>query len=92
MKLLTRPEEFVMLAIWRLQDEAYSLPIRKQVSESTGYEWSLSSVYTPLNRLTKKRLPTSYHPAPLLAPGGRPPRVYQPSPPVRRSPLRSRSL
>lgn len=77
MKLLTRPEEFVMLAIWKLQDNAYSLPIRKQVSESTGYTWSLSSIYTPLNRLTKKHLLTSYLTEPLRERGGRPKRVYQ---------------
>lgn len=92
MKLLTRPEEFVMLAIWRLQDEAYSLPIRKQVSESTGYEWSLSSVYTPLNRLTKKRLLTSYLTEPLRERGGRPRRVYQLTPAGRRALLRIRSV
>lgn len=77
MKLLTRPEEFVMLAIWKLQDKAYSLPIREQVSKSTGYDWSLSSIYTPLNRLTRKHLLTSYLTDPLPERGGRPRRIYQ---------------
>lgn len=77
MKLLTRPEEFVMLAIWRLQTDAYSLSIRKQVSVLTGYSWSLSSIYTPLNRLSKKHFVTSYLTAPLRKRGGRPKRIYQ---------------
>lgn len=77
MKLLTRPEEFVMLAIWKLQDKAYSLPIQKEVSRSTGHNWSLSSIYTPLNRLTRKNLLTSYLTDPLPERGGRPRRIYQ---------------
>ncbi|MEM1125308.1 MAG: helix-turn-helix transcriptional regulator [Bacteroidota bacterium] len=76
MKLLTRPEEFVMLAIWRLQDNAYSLPIREQVSALVGYTWSLSSVYTPLDRLTRKGLVTSRLTASLPERGGRPRRIY----------------
>lgn len=80
MPLLTRPEEFVMLAVWKLQDDAYSLPIRKQLSRATGYSWSLSSVYTPLNRLVKKRLLTSYLTEPLPERGGRPRRIYQLTP------------
>lgn len=69
-----------MLAIWKLQDKAYSLPIREQVSKSTGYNWSLSSIYTPLNRLTRKHLLTSYLTDPLPERGGRPRRIYQLTP------------
>ncbi len=92
MKLLTRPEEFVMLAIWKLQENAYTLPIRKQVSESTGYEWSLSSIYTPLDRLTKKHLLTSYLTAPVRERGGRPKRIYQLTPLGRKALLHIRTV
>lgn len=92
MKLLTRPEEFVMLAIWKLQDDAYSLPIRKQVSEITGYTWSLSSIYTPLNRLTKKHLVTSHLTAPLRERGGRPKRIYKLTPAGQQALLRIRTV
>lgn len=92
MKLLTRPEEFVMLAIWKLQEKAYSLPLRKQVSKSTGYEWSLSSIYTPLNRLTKKGLLTSYLTEPVRERGGRPRRIYQLTPKGRQALLHIRSV
>ncbi len=77
MKLLTRSEEFVMLATWKLQGDAYSLPIRKQVSAITGQKWSLSSIYTPLDRLTRKGLLTSSLTDPLPERGGRPKRVYR---------------
>ena len=77
MKLLTRSEEFVLLAIWKLQDNAYSLPIRKQISEITGHSWSLGSVYTPLERLTKRNLITSYLTDSTPERGGRHKRIYQ---------------
>ncbi len=77
MKLLTRSEEFVMLAIWRLQEEGYTLAIRKQVSQITGQEWSLSSIYTPLDRLTRKGYITSYLSEPTSKRGGRHKRIYE---------------
>ncbi|MFT5142502.1 MAG: PadR family transcriptional regulator PadR [Rhodothermales bacterium] len=80
MNLLTRPEEFVMLAIWKLQSDAYSLPIQKQLSKSTGYTWSLSSIYTPLKRLTRKQLVTSHLTDPVPERGGRHKRVYRLTP------------
>ena len=92
MNLLTRPEEYVMLAIWKLQDDAYSIPIREEVSRSTGYEWSLSSVFTPLNRLSKKRLVSSNltHPQPLR--GGRHKRIYELTPIGRQALLHIRTV
>ena len=80
MKLLTRPEEFVLLAIWRLQKDAYSLNIMKEVSEVTGNGWSLSSIYTPLDRLVRAGLLTSYLTEPTPERGGRHKRVYQITP------------
>jgi len=54
MKLLTRSEEYVLLAVWRLQGNAYTLSILRQVSEVTGYDWQLGAIYIPLEKLTKK--------------------------------------
>ena len=48
MKLLTRAEEFVLLAIWRLEDNAYSLPIQEEIFKITGEKWSLGTIYAPL--------------------------------------------
>ncbi|MEM1128246.1 MAG: PadR family transcriptional regulator [Bacteroidota bacterium] len=76
MKLLTRAEEFVLLAVWRLQEDAYSIPIRRQLTRITGRSWSLGSVYTPLERLTKKGLVTSRLTGATAQRGGRHKRVY----------------
>ena len=77
MRLLTRAEEFILLAVWRLQDEAYSIPIRKQISEITGRNWSLGAVYMPLERLVKKDYLDSYLSETTPARGGRHKRIYR---------------
>ncbi len=53
MKLLSRPEEQVMLAIWHLQDNAYLVTIREYLSRNSGKEWTVGAIYVPLDRITK---------------------------------------
>jgi DNA-binding PadR family transcriptional regulator len=77
MKLLTRPEELVLLAVWRLQNDAYCVPIREQLMEVTGNKWSFGAVYDPLDRLEKKGFLTSNLTDPVQARGGRSKRVYK---------------
>jgi len=77
LKLLTRSEEFVLLAVWRLQQDAYSLSVQEEISRITGYEWSLGSIYTPLERLHRKRLLTSSISNSTPERGGRKKRLYQ---------------
>ena len=77
MKLLTRPEELILLAIWRLQGDAYCIPIRSQVSEITSEEWSLGSIYMPLDRLRKKGFLDSYLSETTPERGGRHKRIYK---------------
>ena len=71
MKLLSRTEEIVLLAVWRLQDRAYGIPIRDQVSEATRYTWSIGAVYAPLHRLEKKGYVRTYPGEPTAERGGR---------------------
>jgi DNA-binding PadR family transcriptional regulator len=51
MKELTRKEEQVLLAVHRLQDDAYLITIREQIFHFTGTRYSVGTVYAPLNRL-----------------------------------------
>ena len=92
MKLLTRSEEFVMLAIWKLQDEGYTLSIRKRVSEITEQNWSLSSIYTPLERLTRRGYITSTLTAPTSKRGGRHKRIYSVTPEGRKALIHIRNI
>lgn len=80
MKLLSRSEELILLAIWRLQDEAYGVPIRKHLSEVTGDEWAIGSVYVPLDRLTKRRLIQAFQGPATPERGGRSKRYYKLTP------------
>jgi len=54
MKYLTRQEELVLLAIYQLGEKSYLVNIMDKLIEVTQKEWSISSVYTPLNKLAKE--------------------------------------
>jgi DNA-binding PadR family transcriptional regulator len=77
MKLLSRSEEVVLLSIWKLQDNAYGVTIRQQVSDFTGKEWTLGTVYSPLHRLEKKGLVATSKGEPTAERGGRSKIYYQ---------------
>ena len=66
----------ILIAIWRLKENAYAVTIREQVSKITGEEWSLGSVYMPLERLGKRGLITSYLSDKTPERGGRHKRIY----------------
>ncbi len=71
MILLSRSEEMILLAVWRLQDAAYGLSIREEVHKSTGKEWTVGALYAPLHRLEKKELILSRNGEPENRRGGR---------------------
>jgi PadR family transcriptional regulator PadR len=80
MKLLSRSEEMVLLVVWNLQDDASCLPIQRKLKDTTGRQWSLGSIYDPLDRLEKKKLLDSRLTEPTKARGGRSRRVYRLTP------------
>ena len=71
MDLLSRSEESILLAIWRLQEEAYGLAIRDEVEKRSGTAWTIGAVYAPLHRLEKKHLIASTKGEPEARRGGR---------------------
>ena len=77
MKLMSRAEEFVLLSIWMLKENAYSLQIQKQLFEVTGKKWSLGTIYAPLERLEKKGYIESYLSDYTPERGGRHKRIYK---------------
>ena len=77
MKLLSRPEELFLLAIWKLQDNAYAVTIRDQVNKITGKTWSFGATFITLERLVRKRYLTSYLSEPAQKRGGRRKRMYE---------------
>ena len=53
MKYLTRKEELVRLAIYRLEEEAYLVNIHEYLNKNTSKRWSVGNVYVPLDRMSK---------------------------------------
>jgi DNA-binding PadR family transcriptional regulator len=79
-KFLSRPEELVLLAVWKLKENAYCVPIRKQLVQSTSHDWSFGAVYDPLDRLEKKGFLESYLSDPIAKRGGKRKRIYKLTP------------
>lgn len=77
MKYLSRPEELLLLTIWKMPEEAYGVTIRKYISEVTGKYWSIGSIYVPLDRLELKGYVTSYMANPTPERGGKSKRYYK---------------
>ena len=53
MKILSKPEELILLAVFRLKDNAYGVTIRKHIIDKTGVDWTIGAVYVPLSRLAR---------------------------------------
>jgi DNA-binding PadR family transcriptional regulator len=60
MKELTRKEEQIMLAIQRLRRDAYLITIREKIRQFTGNEYSVGTIFAPLNRLEMNGYVASY--------------------------------
>ena len=54
MKELTKLEELVMMAIWRLKDDAYGVQIKSKVKEIGGREYFYNTSYTTFDQLARK--------------------------------------
>ena len=64
-------ELLVLLALIRLADEAYGVPISEAIEESSGRDVAIGSVYITLERLERKGLVTSRLGEPTPERGGR---------------------
>lgn len=80
MKDLTLTEEMVLLAVWKLKDNAYGVAIRKQVSRSTNRIFPYGTLYSVLDKLTKNGLVTKRVSDPIAKRGGRSRNYYTVTP------------
>ena len=53
MKILSKPEELILLAVFSLKDNAYGVTIRNHIITKTGVDWTIGAVYVPLSRLAR---------------------------------------
>jgi PadR family transcriptional regulator PadR len=70
-------ELMVLLAVIRLDDEAYGVPIAQAIEESTGRDVVQASVYNALDRLEEKGLLTSRFGDPTPERGGKAKRYFK---------------
>ena len=54
MKELTKLEEIFLLSIWRLQENAYGVKIRKDIFKQTGKKISYGALYFTLDQIYTK--------------------------------------
>ena len=75
--LLGEVEQLVLLAILRLGDEAYAVPIRGLIRRDTGVDLSRGTIYVTLERLERKGYVTSWFSDPQAVRGGKARRIFQ---------------
>lgn len=73
-------ELMVLLAVVRLGDEAYGVPISKELLNLAGREVALGSIYAALDRLEEKSFATSSLGDPTPERGGRAKRYFRATP------------
>ena len=54
MSELSKAEEVALVAIWRLQDNAYGVTIKNQIESDTGKEYTYGTLYGFLRQLSSK--------------------------------------
>jgi len=69
-------ELMVLLALIRLEDQAYGVPISREIEKYSGREAALGSVYAALERMEEKGLVTSRLGDPTAERGGRAKRYF----------------
>lgn len=70
----------MLLAVWRLGDEAYGASVRSELEEQAGREVTQGAVYVTLVRLEKKGLLTSRMSDPTPVRGGKAKRFFRITP------------
>jgi len=76
MKILSRADELVLLAVWRLHDDAYGVPVRKYIIKMTETKWSIGAIYDSLERLTEWGYLEAFQADPTPERGGRSKRYF----------------
>lgn len=73
-------EQLVLLAVLSVGDEAYAVPVRREIQRVARREASRGAVYVTLDRLEQKGLLTSVVGEPAPERGGRARRFYRATP------------
>ena len=77
MSELSKQEEQILLAVWKLGEEAYGVPIRNYLKQITNKNISIGGIYVPLDRLVRKGYLESFQSDPKPERGGMSRRYYK---------------
>jgi len=80
MKEISKAEEMVLLAIWRLGDKAYGVSIRRQIRKDTGKDYTYGTLYGLLRQMDHKGYIQKIRGEPLPKKGGRSKSYYKLAP------------
>ena len=80
MKFLSRVEELVLIAVWRLKANAYVVTIGEELKAMTGKTWAVGALFVTLDRMTRKGYLDTHVSASTAARGGRAKRLYRLTP------------
>ena len=70
-------EQIVLLAVLRIGEDAYGVPIRLEIETRTGRSVTVGALYRTLDRLEEKGYVTSWFGDPIPARGGRSKRYFK---------------
>jgi PadR family transcriptional regulator PadR len=76
-ELLGSLEHIVLLALVRVDQNAYGMTVRREIEQCTGRNISIGAVYATLERLQAKGFVTSFTGEPTPERGGRAKRVFR---------------
>lgn len=76
-ELLGPLEHVILLALVRLEDNAYGMTVRREIEERTGRDISIGAVYATLERLEAKGYVSSFTGEPTAERGGRAKRFFR---------------
>ncbi len=79
MQELSKAEEVVLLAIWRLNQDAYGVSIRRQIKRDSGKDYTYGTLYGLLRQLTFKGLIEKRMGSPTPEKGGRRKTYFEPT-------------
>ncbi len=70
-------EVIVLLAVVRLRDDAYGVPVRREIETRTGRMLTVGALYRTLDRLEEKGYVESWFSEPVAERGGRSKRYFR---------------
>ena len=85
-------EQLVLLAVVRLGDDAYGVPIRREIEKRAGRTVTVGALYSTLDRLEAKGYVTSHFADPTAERGGRSRRYFRIQPPGLEALARARQM